>query len=533
VYADLTAAGTPYTPDGRIAQMKLGNNLWETRSYQAPGSSTLFKLGTSQGDNARLELEYNFSATANNGNLASHVIRQPNRTWTQSYSYDGVNRLTSASESGGWSQSFGYDQYGNRWVSSSSGLQWSDTHEPTAQSNFAASTNRLGIQGSTYDAAGNQTFFTPWTLVYDAENRNITVSSAAAGNGAFVYDGAGKRVKKTWTVGSTATTTYYVYNALGQLAAEYSTQAPTTSTSYIHTDMLGSTRMVTDQNGATVECYDYMPFGRMLSDGVNSRNTGCYPPNPDAQITSKLPQKFTGKERDSETRLDFFGARYFSAAQGRFTSADAPFADQHPENPQSWNLYQYGYNNPLANVDLDGRSVWTKAIKLLLKGGDIALTVKDTADDLKTASNVDLPWSTRIKADLSIMSEFLPFSAGDVKDVGRILGFAEQVAGRADDVRDTARVIGHLSDNYVEIGKSMGAKVFDIPTEIYNAMSKEERWRANVKFLDRGIKAKATFMLVTHRKEIRKGTALENEINYLLTQGYQWSDDGWSLFLPD
>jgi RHS repeat-associated protein len=55
------------------------------------------------------------------------------------------------------------------------------------------------------------------------------------------------------------------------------------------------------------------------------------------------------------TGLDYFGARYFSGAQGRFTSPDAPFADQHPEDPQSWNLYGYGRNNPLKYVDRTGR----------------------------------------------------------------------------------------------------------------------------------------------------------------------------------
>jgi RHS repeat-associated protein len=62
----------------------------------------------------------------------------------------------------------------------------------------------------------------------------------------------------------------------------------------------------------------------------------------------------SGKERDSQTGLDFFGARYFSSAQGRFTSPDEPFADQHPGDPQSWNLYAYARNNPLKFVDLTG-----------------------------------------------------------------------------------------------------------------------------------------------------------------------------------
>ncbi len=64
----------------------------------------------------------------------------------------------------------------------------------------------------------------------------------------------------------------------------------------------------------------------------------------------------TGKERDAETGLDFFGARYFSGAQGRFTSPDKPFADQHPKDPQSWNLYSYVRNNPLRYTDSTGEA---------------------------------------------------------------------------------------------------------------------------------------------------------------------------------
>jgi RHS repeat-associated protein len=69
--------------------------------------------------------------------------------------------------------------------------------------------------------------------------------------------------------------------------------------------------------------------------------------------------QFTGKERDSETGLDWFDVRYLSSAQGRFTSPDLPFADQRLDDPQSWNLYSYGRNNPLRNIDPSGRSCVT------------------------------------------------------------------------------------------------------------------------------------------------------------------------------
>jgi len=65
---------------------------------------------------------------------------------------------------------------------------------------------------------------------------------------------------------------------------------------------------------------------------------------------------FTGKERDAETGLDYFGARYFSAAQGRFTSPDSP-SYLKLSYPQTWNLYAYAVNNPLSYVDADGHEI--------------------------------------------------------------------------------------------------------------------------------------------------------------------------------
>jgi RHS repeat-associated protein len=62
----------------------------------------------------------------------------------------------------------------------------------------------------------------------------------------------------------------------------------------------------------------------------------------------------TQKERDIETGLDYFGARYYSSTQGRFTGADNP-GFSNGSDPQTWNLYAYTANNPLRRVDPDGR----------------------------------------------------------------------------------------------------------------------------------------------------------------------------------
>jgi RHS repeat-associated protein len=67
--------------------------------------------------------------------------------------------------------------------------------------------------------------------------------------------------------------------------------------------------------------------------------------------------KFTGKERDAESGLDNFGARYNSSTMGRFLSPDSLGSGEHPQNPQSWNLYSYVQNNPLTFVDPTGQYV--------------------------------------------------------------------------------------------------------------------------------------------------------------------------------
>lgn len=65
----------------------------------------------------------------------------------------------------------------------------------------------------------------------------------------------------------------------------------------------------------------------------------------------------TVQNRDIATGLDYFGARYLSGAQGRFTSPDPLMASAKASNPQTWNRYAYALNNPLRYVDPDGLEV--------------------------------------------------------------------------------------------------------------------------------------------------------------------------------
>jgi hypothetical protein len=84
IHADMMeSAGVtnPFMADGRIAQMKLGNNLWETRDYRTPGAPTVYMLGTASNSGNLLQLEYAFDSTQNNGNLASRKIIRGGNSW--------------------------------------------------------------------------------------------------------------------------------------------------------------------------------------------------------------------------------------------------------------------------------------------------------------------------------------------------------------------------------------------------------------------------------------------------------------------
>jgi RHS repeat-associated protein len=351
------AANVTYWPHGALEQMTLGNGLWESWSYNRRLQAESIRVGTSAGAEDRLGLQLWYcpneaaNCTSNNGYVRSQRITIPEKSWLQSYGLpDPLNRLSGVSESGAapWSRSFDYDRWGNGWVSAWTGFSL-DSFTPTGQANYSAQ-NRLLIQGSGYDSAGNQTAIGGFTFSYDAENR-LRTSTINSVTTTYSYDGEGRRVKKEGPGG----TWWYVYDAQGQLAAEYGPPAPTGGVRYVSVDHLGSTRLLTKGSGALAERHDYQPFGEELWAGVNGRTEADgYPAAP---LVSGTDLRFTGKERDAETGLDYFGARYYSGAQGRFASPDKPFADQHAYDPQSWNLYSYARNNPLRFVDLQGEEV--------------------------------------------------------------------------------------------------------------------------------------------------------------------------------
>src|SRR5207249_8294120 len=113
--------------------------------------------------------------------------------------------------------------------------------------------------------------------------------------------------------------------------------------------------------------HDYLPFGEELFAGTGGRTTAqgypLAPPPPNATPADGVRQQFTQQERDNETGLDYFGARYYANTQGPFTSPDN-IAYSKTVDPQTWNEYAYCRNGPLARTDPDGHN-W-----FLIQGGD-------------------------------------------------------------------------------------------------------------------------------------------------------------------
>jgi RHS repeat-associated protein len=127
---------------------------------------------------------------------------------------------------------------------------------------------------------------------------------------------------------------------------------------WLVTDQLGTPRMILDQSGslANVSRHDYLPFGEEIGANVGGRTT-----TQGYTLSDDLRQKFTGKERDNETGLDFFGARYYATVQGRFTTTDPTyFQFVMLVDPQRLNLYGYARNNPLKWVDPEGEQLYLR-----------------------------------------------------------------------------------------------------------------------------------------------------------------------------
>jgi RHS repeat-associated protein len=201
-------------------------------------------------------------------------------------------------------------------------------------------------------------------------------------------------------------------NASGVINGEYvffggvRIDRPSGETHYYFSDHLGSASVVAAVGSTTPEEEsDYYLFGgeRPIIIGPNT-------------------YKFTGKERDGESGLDYFGARYFSSALARFIRPDDPLVDQEAFNPQSWNLYTYVRNNPLSFSDPTGNACvgdGNGGYKDDSRGGESCSEVDQNEAEREPSATVTASYTQedRIQILANDVSDFTSLSS--ITEVGR------------------------------------------------------------------------------------------------------------------
>ncbi|MBD5323957.1 MAG: hypothetical protein HDS02_03870, partial [Bacteroides sp.] len=184
------------------------------------------------------------------------------------------------------------------------------------------------------------------------------------------------------------------------------------------TDYQGNIRMVVSESAAVRQAVNYYPYGALMTTGP-SINVQRY--------------MYNGKELDRMHGLDWYdyGARHYDAAIGRWHSMDDMCYAYYDISP-----YAYCGGDPVNAIDPDGRSVWTKVVKIgakigskvsrsglsaLFEAASYAEAVSDITDDVNTVFDSNASLKDRLGAGLSLASEILPVSVGDVKDTGKLI----------------------------------------------------------------------------------------------------------------
>lgn len=352
-----TSGAVCYTPHGSVYAMSVdqtssftGLNLLE--SFNSRLQPNEIKASSTAG--TVIDITYSFVDPATNAN-AGHVYKITNNlnsSRTQSFTYDQLNRVLTAGTSATtgtycWGYQYTYDAYAN--LNSQAGQSGYGSCTEGISSATADGNNHLS--GFSYDYAGNTLSDGNYSYTWDAESQLKT-----AGGVTYSYDGDGRRAAK---VGSKL----YWYGSGGEVLAETDASGNTqneyvffgkeriavlpagSNPMYYSEDFLGSSRVLVQSNGALCYDADFTPYG-----GERAYTATC-----------SQNYKFQGKERDTETQNDDFGAREYTWRFGRWLSSDwsatpVPVAYANLSNPQTLNLYAMVTDDPESFADLDGHT---------------------------------------------------------------------------------------------------------------------------------------------------------------------------------
>jgi RHS repeat-associated protein len=239
--------------------------------------------------------------------------------------------------------------------------------------------------------------------------------------------------------------------------------------------------------------------------------------NLSAYLLERVPAQSLGWQgsliqgKKDPSGLIYMRNRYYDPASGRFTQQD-PIG-----LAGGLNLYGFANGDPVNFSDPFGLCANPLAGGL----GGLQCAIEDVMNGIKAGPGV-LAGMAKVALTNPIASGAI-FGALGEAGAGMRAGAA---VTRASSV--ASRVLGHYPE-YVHVGEAIGAKTFIIPMGVWNKMSSAVQWAANKKFLDRGIAEGAEFVMATRRGDIRAGSALAGEVDYLIKNGYRWAENGLSL----
>ncbi|AXQ09235.1 RHS repeat-associated core domain-containing protein [Xanthomonas oryzae] len=345
-FDELTQANGPqgmvgYTYDavGRRTGMQADTQAQVLYSYDVGDRLT----GISQGSES-VSFAYD-----NANRLTSQTL--PNQVQTV-YTYNNANQMTGlawgkAGQTALGSLGYGYDSIGQ--LVAQTGTHAPQALPPSSSGNVFDDNNRQ-TQASTvalsYDANGNLLSDGSRTYVWDDRDRLSQIQQGGTTIASFSYDALGRRISRS----EAGTTTNYLYDGQNVVQeTQGSTVNPiltglgidqryarndTGGRTYFLTDMLGSTRLLTDAGGSAVQRYEYDPYG------ATSQTSTAY----------TNPYQYTGREKDING-LYYYRARYYRPDLGGFISED-PI-----QLAGGVNQYMYVNGNPIINVDPFGLRV--------------------------------------------------------------------------------------------------------------------------------------------------------------------------------
>jgi RHS repeat-associated protein len=338
--------GFSYDPLSRRTQMTRPNGVTTNYTYDNLSRllSVLHQLGASTIDGATYTVDPV-------GNRTAKIDKHANVT--SNYTYDPLYELTQVTQTT-TTETYSYDPVGNRLSSLGvSPYSYNSSNELTSTPSTTYTYDNNGDTLTKVTSAGTTTYG------WDYENRMTSVTLPGTGGTlAFKYDALGHRVQKTFTQGSTTTTTNYLYdrsnavadvdqnaNVLARYTATQNIDEPlaelrSSTTSYYEADGLSSVTSLTTSAGALGNTYTYDSFGKLTGSSGSIANRFQY----------------TAREFDPETGIYSYRARYYDQTTGRFLSEDPT---------KFWggvNFYDYTYDSPTNLTDPSGKIVWIPVI---------------------------------------------------------------------------------------------------------------------------------------------------------------------------